>query len=42
MSIKIKDLSFSYGTRRCAGAGRGQGPYDVKAMNISRIVRAQV
>ena len=29
MSIKIKDLSFSYGTRRCAGAGRGQGPYDV-------------
>ena len=29
MSIKIKDLSFSYGTRRCDGAGRGQGPYDV-------------
>ena len=29
MSIKIKDLSFSYGTRRCDGARRGQGPYDV-------------
>ena len=29
MSIKIRDLSFSYGTRRCDGSGRGREPYDV-------------
>lgn len=29
MSIKIRDLSFSYGTRRCDGARRGREPYDV-------------
>lgn len=29
MSISVRDLSFSYGTRRCAGSERGSGPYDV-------------
>lgn len=29
MSISVRDLSFSYGTRRCAGSEHGSGPYDV-------------
>lgn len=29
MSIRVRDLSFSYGTRRCEGSAHGTGAYDV-------------